>query len=173
MRLRAVPVPLSVHPPALGPTLHAQGVSVLPALNSGASVRRSEGSGLVSAIPFSIVSQLDGLAYALLRLRVECDVFAHSLEVSSCKFFGNDARVSWSTLTGIYFGPAGARGMEAALQRAENEHCIGYFVFAVNAGDPAYEARLATARYACFFDLLQWAPDGVAQSRKAVAMTGR
>lgn len=172
MRVQAVPVPLSVHPPAPGPPLHAQGMPVLPALNSGASIRRSESSGLVSAIPFSIVSQLDGLAYALLRLRVECDVFAHSLEVSSCKFFGNDARVSWSTFTGIYFGPAGPRGMNAALQRAENEHCIGYFVFAVDAGDPAYEARLATARCVCFFDLLQWAPDGVTveRSRKAVAM---
>jgi hypothetical protein len=40
----------------------------------------------------------------------------------------------------------------------------------VDAGDPAYVARLAGARYACFFDLLQWLPDGVARSVKAVAM---
>ncbi len=124
----------------------------------------------MSAIQFSIVSQLDGLAYALLRLRVVCDVFTHLLEVSSCRYFGNDACVSWSTFTGLYFGPAGVRGMDAALQRAANEHCIGYFVFVVDAGDPVYEARLAGARYACFFDLLQWLPDGVARSVTAVAM---
>lgn len=82
-------------------------------------------------IPFSIVSQVDGLMASLLRLRIERDVFAVNAEQSACKFYGCERWRSWSTFTGWFFTGLEVPAIVKSLATAQVHHALGIGVFVV------------------------------------------
>ena len=57
-------------------------------------------------VPFSIVSQVDGLMPVLLRMRVERDVYARDEQTSACRQYGCEwLRVVGSSVSAGFFEP--------------------------------------------------------------------
>ena len=79
-------------------------------------------------VPFSVVLQVDGLMSALLRLRIERDVFATAAAQSACKFYGCERWRSWSTFIGWFFTGIDVTVIRRSLATAEVHHALGVFV---------------------------------------------
>ena len=79
-------------------------------------------------IDFSIVSQMDGLLYAILGLRIERDVFASTLLESHCDFFGSRAFESCASFTGIYFTDFVPERLSSMVAMARKHRAVGVFV---------------------------------------------
>ena len=75
-------------------------------------------------VPFSVVLQVDGLMSALLRLRIERDVFATAAVQSACKFYGCERWRSWSTFIGWFFTGLDITVIKRSLAAAEVHHAL-------------------------------------------------
>ena len=82
-------------------------------------------------LDFSIVSQIDGLLYAMLGLRVERDVFASCLDESCCDFFGRQMFESCASFTGIYLQNFVPESLGATLSMIKAHRAIGVVVVPV------------------------------------------
>ena len=74
----------------------------------------------------SIIMQLDGLLHAVLRLRIERDVMAHSLQRSFTEVFGLAAFESCSSFCGLFFHDA--EHVPEMVRAAELHRAYGLFV---------------------------------------------
>lgn len=89
----------------------------------------------------SVVSQIDGLCYSLLRVRAERDVFAERAESSVCAVFGCPKYLSWGCFTGWFLPKAFDRAsISAMVRRAERDRAYGIFVLPMNSSDPWFAA---------------------------------
>jgi hypothetical protein len=82
-------------------------------------------------LDFSIVSQLDGLLFAMLGIRLERDVAARTAADSHCPFYGLQSFESCGSFVGLYTDHTCF--MPAAVRTAAGHHACGMFIV------PAYE----------------------------------
>ena len=111
--------------------------------HAGASIAR-EGKRSF-AIPFSIISQIDGLLSVLVRTRVERDVWALNAEDSACKFFGCEKWRSWSTFCGLFFSGIQLPRIEHTFAVAAQHHALGVFIVPISPEEEWYQKAARTA----------------------------
>ena len=105
----------------------------------GAAPAAQAGPQVRTPLDHSIVSQLDGLVYALLGVRIERDILAASAAVSHTKFFGRRVFESLSSFIGLYHSTLMA--MPAAVRLACRHHAAGMFIVPA---DPVFTNELIT-----------------------------
>lgn len=107
----------------------------MPLVSSVASARHFISTNRASpeirsaTVDFSIISQIDGLLYSLLGLRLERDVYAPSAAASVTPLFGRSTFESCSSFVGLYW--ADPHHMHAAVCMAHMHHACGVFIVPV------------------------------------------
>jgi hypothetical protein len=120
----------------------------VPNYGAGEGAARWIQSGQESEVlflPFSVVSQMDGLMKSLLGLRIERDVFASEPSMSCCAEFGCPAWMSWSSFTGIYCPGSRDFELRRMVVKATEEHAVGVFVVPHIPSKQWYQALAAKA----------------------------
>ena len=79
-------------------------------------------------LDFSLASQIDGLAYSLLGIRIERDFFAQCEDDSLCKHYGATKFVPTSAFFSIYFSVYNNDNISSTLARARQDQAMGFFV---------------------------------------------
>ena len=82
-------------------------------------------------LEFSIISQIDGILYSLLGLRVERDALATSAEESMCLFFGLPPAVPWSAFTSVFFEDFSEKAIAAMIAHAKEDRVLSVFILPV------------------------------------------
>ena len=101
----------------------------VPQYGAGEGAARWAGPhGGLCFVPFSVVSQMDGLLKSLLGLRIERDVHARTLAEACCMQFGCESWMSWSSFTGIYCPGERDADIRRMITKATAEHAVGVFV---------------------------------------------
>ena len=96
-------------------------------------------------VPFSIVSQVDGLMSVLLRVRVERDVYARDEQASACRQYGCEQWRSWSTFCGWFFSGIEVSTVKRTIAKAAQHLALGVFVVPVLPEDEWYVKLAAGA----------------------------
>ena len=84
---------------------------------------------------FSLASQIDGLVYALLGIRLERDALASTQATSLCQFYGCEEFVPWSAYSMLYVPRFDNATINSMLTRAAAQKVIGVFVLPVDGTD--------------------------------------
>jgi hypothetical protein len=80
---------------------------------------------------FSLASQIDGLVYALLGIRLERDALASTQATSLCQFYMCEEFVPWSAYSMLYVPRFDNATINSMLARAAAQKVIGVFVLPV------------------------------------------
>jgi hypothetical protein len=91
---------------------------------------------------FSLASQIDGLIYALLGIRLERDALASTQATSLCQFYGCEEFVPWSAYSMLYVPRFDNATINSMLARAAAQKVIGVFVLPVWTGQIWYQQLL-------------------------------
>ena len=139
----------------MGPEFEAREVHAGRVVNAGLEAklvdkpnieisRKSSGGYGAWILDFSLVSQMDGLLYALLGVRIERDAFATDSRSSLCRFYGCESFMAWSAYTMIFVPRFDNAIISSMLDKAAAQNAVGVFVLPVWTEQPWYARLLDT-----------------------------